>query len=142
MPLAALPLTPQGKVNRRALPDPAGGREALEQEYVAPRTAVEKRLARLWAELLQLDRVGLRDGFFDLGGHSLLATRLMMRIRQAFGVELALRVMFEAPTVEGMARALGASAGPESGRPKPALRRTSRAEHREPAAPVRPGGTP
>jgi amino acid adenylation domain-containing protein len=102
VPLAALPLTPRGKVDRRALPAPRGGRPDLGAAYVAPRSASEQVVAALWAELLGLERVGARDSFFDLGGHSLLATRLVARLQRVFQVELPLLGLFEQPTLEGV----------------------------------------
>jgi amino acid adenylation domain-containing protein len=97
----ALPVTPNGKVDRRALPPPEAGSE---EELVAPRSPVEETLARIWAELLRLDRVGVKDDFFELGGHSLLASRVVARVREDLGVEVPLRGMFEAPTVEALAQ--------------------------------------
>ncbi|HET6230447.1 MAG TPA: amino acid adenylation domain-containing protein, partial [Longimicrobiaceae bacterium] len=118
----ALPLTANGKVDRRALPAPehaeAGG------EYVAPRTETERAMAAIWAEVLEAPRVGVEDGFFDLGGHSLIATRVMSKVRQAFGVELPLRAIFEAPTVAGLsARVDAALAAGDDGRAPPIVRR-------------------
>ncbi|RKH14792.1 amino acid adenylation domain-containing protein [Corallococcus sp. CA053C] len=101
VPLASLPLTPNGKVDRKALPAPDFSSDA--SEYIAPRTPTEERLAGLWQRLLNARRVGASDNFFDLGGHSLLATQAISRIREAFGVELPLRGLFDAPTVEGLA---------------------------------------
>jgi acyl carrier protein len=103
MVLQSLPLTPNGKVDRKALPAPEG-RPDLDQTYVAPETPLEEILAGIWAEILQIDRVGVNDSFFDLGGHSLLAVRLTLRIREAVGVDLTLRALFEEPTVRGVSR--------------------------------------
>ncbi len=105
--LEALPLSPAGKVDRRALPPPEGTRPELEREYVAPRTATEEKLAGMCAELLGLDRVGAYDSFFELGGHSLLATQFISRVREAFHVELPLRSLFESPTVADLAEEIG-----------------------------------
>ncbi|HEV7506854.1 MAG TPA: non-ribosomal peptide synthase/polyketide synthase [Thermoanaerobaculia bacterium] len=103
MLLESLPLTPNGKVDRRALPAPEGGRPDAGAMFVAPRTALEELLAGVWAEALQVERVGVDDNFFTLGGHSLLAMQVISRVREAFGVELPLRSLFERPTVAAMA---------------------------------------
>ncbi|MFM7173597.1 MAG: phosphopantetheine-binding protein, partial [Caldilinea sp.] len=99
--LEALPLTPNGKVDRRALPAPESATPA--ESYVAPRTASERSLAEIWQQVLRVAQVGVQDNFFGLGGHSLLATQVLSRIRQQLSVELPLRALFEAPTVEGLA---------------------------------------
>jgi len=101
--LDTLPLTPSGKVDRRALPVPEGRRPELEEAFVAPRTPTEEVLAGIWAEVLGLEQIGIYDSFFELGGHSLLATQVISRIRRVFHVELSLRTLFEEPTVAGLA---------------------------------------
>lgn len=104
--LETLPLTATGKVNRNALPEPEQARPELAQVYVAPRTAVEEVLCGVFSEVLKIEPVGVQDSFFELGGHSLLATQIASRVRLAFQVELPLRRLFEAPTVERLARAI------------------------------------
>ncbi|HEY2739953.1 MAG TPA: amino acid adenylation domain-containing protein, partial [Thermoanaerobaculia bacterium] len=103
--LPALPLTQNGKVDRKALPAPEGLR-AAESGYVAPADAVEERLAAIWSEVLRVERVGAHNDFFALGGHSLLATQVASRLREAFGLEIPLRGLFEAPTVAGLAEVI------------------------------------
>jgi amino acid adenylation domain-containing protein len=101
----ALPLTPNGKVDRRALPVPDADQIALDA-YVAPRNAEEEQLATLWAEILGLPKIGIHDNFFNLGGHSLLATQLVARMQKAIGRDIALRMLFEAPTIAEFAELL------------------------------------
>jgi microcystin synthetase protein McyA len=104
--LDELPLLPNGKLNRAALPAPNGIRHD-ERGYIAPRTGVEQALAMIWAEVLALDRVGIRDDFFtDLGGHSLLATQLISRIREALSSDVPLKQVFLAPSIEQFATVL------------------------------------
>src|SRR5579859_1189525 len=93
-----MPRTASGKVDRRRLPEPGLGKVSGEG-YEGPRSAVEEILAGIWEEVLKVERVGVRDNFFELGGHSLLATQVMSRVREALGVEVALRRLFERPTV-------------------------------------------
>ena len=107
--LDALPLTPSGKVDRRALPEPEGRAEAA-AEYVPPRDAVEELLCDIWSQVLGVERVGVHDDFFDLGGHSLLVTRVLARVRDALRVELPVRAVFERPTVAQLAARIGTSA--------------------------------
>ena len=101
--LDALPLTSNDKIDRRALLAPDQSRPELEKSYVAPRTPVEETLAGIWAEVLQLERVGIHDNFFHLGGHSLKVTQVLSRVCNTFDVELPLCSVFEAPTVTGLA---------------------------------------
>ena len=115
MVLDALPLTAHGKVDRAALPEPL---EAT-APYTAPRTPLEAGLAELWAEVLDVDRVGLDDEFFALGGHSLRATRLVARIRETFGVELPLAAVFEQPTLGDLAQEVAREVAREVGGPEP-----------------------
>ncbi|HVE64939.1 MAG TPA: amino acid adenylation domain-containing protein, partial [Thermoanaerobaculia bacterium] len=105
--LDAFPLTPNGKLDRKALPVPDATRPELESAWVAPRTATEKTIAEIWGEVLGLDRVGIHDNFFALGGHSLHATQIISRVREAFRVELPLRALFQVPTVAGLAHEIG-----------------------------------
>ncbi len=100
--LDAMPLLPNGKIDRRALPAP-DERPAPQGAFVAPRTQAEELLAGIWADVLGLDRVSVTDDFFALGGHSLLGMRVIARVTAAFGVELPVRTLFEARTVAGLA---------------------------------------
>ncbi len=116
--LEKLPMTANGKVDRRALPAPA--RERSQQE---PRTPVEELLAGLWAQLLGREQIGIDDNFFDLGGHSLLAAQLASRLRKTFRVEVPLRKLFEAPTVAGLAVYLESALRGGQGTPAPEIAR-------------------
>ncbi|MGZ4164918.1 MAG: non-ribosomal peptide synthetase, partial [Tumebacillaceae bacterium] len=102
MLLETIPLTANGKVDRKALPVPDATRHA-ESEFVAPRTETEEQLAEIWQEVLRVEQVGIYDNFFELGGHSLMATQLLSRMRNAFEVELSLRLLFEMPTIASIA---------------------------------------
>ena len=104
IPLTALPLTPNGKVNRRALPAPT--QSQLASNTLAPRNATEQQLTQIWCDLLQLESVSVQDNFFDLGGRSLLAVQLVSRIKTVFGQPIPLATLFQAPTIEGLAKHL------------------------------------
>jgi amino acid adenylation domain-containing protein len=104
--LDELPLTANGKLNRRALPAHDSTRPQLENVFIAPRTPVEAELSAIWCELLHLDQVSISDNFFELGGHSLLLTQFVSRVRQAYQVELPLRMLFDAPNIEDITMVL------------------------------------
>jgi len=104
--LDAFPLSPNGKINRKALPPPE---YKAAQDYVAPRTPIEEVVAGIWAEVLRLPQIGVNDEFSALGGDSLLATQVTSRIRKACRVQLSLRALFERPTVAGLAAFIGSS---------------------------------
>jgi len=123
--LDALPVTPNGKVDKRALPAPTDD----DTGYVAPRTPTEQTIATLWAQLLGREQVGVHDDFFELGGHSLIATQLVSRIRSAIGIELPIGAVFGAPTVAGLAGAV-ARAGPLNGTPAAAIAAVPRERYR------------
>jgi hypothetical protein len=97
--LEELPLTTSGKVNRRALPAPTQSAGSLDASFIAPRTEDEKVVAGIWAHVLGLTTIGVNQNFFASGGHSLLATRAVSRVREALGVEVPVRRLFESPTV-------------------------------------------
>jgi amino acid adenylation domain-containing protein len=101
--LEGLPVSPSGKLNRRALPDPDDARPTLGREYLAPSTPVEQAVAEIFSEVLEVKQVGLHDDFFELGGHSLLATRVISRLRDRFQIEMTPRFLFESPGVAEMA---------------------------------------
>ncbi len=102
MRLEALPLTYNGKVDRAALPDPDPDNTLRDEPFTPPRTPIEERLSKILTTLLNLNEVSVNDNFFLLGGHSLLGTQLIARIRGVFGVELGLRTLFDAPTIEDL----------------------------------------
>lgn len=104
--LDALPLSANGKVDRRALPKLDAKRPELDGGFVASRTPTEELLSQIWGQVLGMERVGIHDDFFQLGGHSLLATQVVSRIREAFHVEMPLRRLFEAPTVAALAASI------------------------------------
>jgi len=103
MVIDELPLTPIGKINRRALPEPDPKREELEITYITSRTPTEEIIAGIWSEVLGLEKIEVNDNFFELGGHSLSATQVITRVRKAFQVEIELKKIFDTPTIAGMA---------------------------------------
>ncbi|MDY7229483.1 non-ribosomal peptide synthase/polyketide synthase [Hyalangium rubrum] len=122
--LEALPLTPNGKVDRKALAAPA---QETADNVVGPRNDTEALISTLWADVLRTNRFGIHDHFFDLGGHSLLATQVVSRVREAFGVELPIAALFEAPTVATLAEHIQVLRARASGEtPPPPLEATPR----------------
>jgi len=124
--LDAMPLTPNGKVNHRALPIPDTATFCLGATFVEPRNSVEQEVAEIWLQVLGIDKVGIYDNFFQLGGHSLLATQVISRIRKTFEVELPLRCLFESPTVAGLAEGIQAAMKTEVERNGSPIARVSR----------------
>ncbi|MBD2360529.1 amino acid adenylation domain-containing protein [Anabaena minutissima FACHB-250] len=124
--LPALPLTSNGKIDRKALPVPEQIRPDLETKFIPPQTAVEKTLADIWAEVLGLEKVGIYDNFFELGGHSLLATQVISRVREAFQLELPLRCLFESPTITDLSASIEVEIKAQKGLQVPPLISVSR----------------
>jgi amino acid adenylation domain-containing protein len=121
-----LPLTPNGKIDRQKLPVPEQTRAGLAEGFVAARTPVEEILAGIYADILNVDYVGIHDSFFDLGGHSLLATQLISRVCNAFQIDIPLRHLFESPTIAGLASSIETIIRAGHGRLAPPLERVSR----------------
>jgi amino acid adenylation domain-containing protein len=124
-----LPLSPNGKLDRKALPAPNTDRSSLDTVYTPPQTDLERIIAKIWEEALQVDRVGIHDNFFDLGGHSLLLIKVQGQLRTVFGQNIPMTNLFRFPTIHHLAKHLS-QAGNE---PAPAARVTSRATARQSA---------
>jgi amino acid adenylation domain-containing protein len=128
--LDALPLMPNGKVDRRALLTLKESGPEPKKTFAAPRTSVEKKLAAIWGQLLGVEQVGIHDDFFEQGGHSLLAVRLVSRVRSAFHLELPIRSLFQVPTVAGLAQVIENTRDSGGGPQAPAIVPLSREKHR------------
>jgi amino acid adenylation domain-containing protein len=125
--LDEMPLTANGKVDRRAFPVPDQTLSGTEDSFAAPRTPVEELLCDIWAQVFHVEQVSVHDNFFDLGGHSLLATQLISRIREAFHVDLSIRSLFESPTIAGLSgRVIQAMSAVEREQPVPPILPVSR----------------
>jgi acyl carrier protein len=107
VPMTELPLTPNGKVDRRALPEPGQTRPELGSIYVPPQTELEVSIASIWQEVLQIEKVGIHDGFFDLGGHSLLMAQAHNLLRDVLGIDISMIDLFKYPTISALAKYLG-----------------------------------
>ncbi|MCL4773584.1 MAG: amino acid adenylation domain-containing protein, partial [Burkholderiaceae bacterium] len=119
VPLARLPYLASGKIDRNALPPPATEPEPAARASAGARTPIEATLLAIWAEVLGRERIGIHDDFFELGGHSLLATQAMARTRRALDLDIALRTLFEAPTIARLAARIEASGAPAGSQPAP-----------------------
>jgi acyl carrier protein len=106
VPVDALPMTPNGKLDQRALPSFDPAQRHTTQVQVAPRNELERKLLEIWVEVLKTERIGVFDNFFELGGHSLMAAQVIARIRKYMGIEVSVRTLFEGPTVASLANAL------------------------------------
>jgi amino acid adenylation domain-containing protein len=115
--LDALPMTPNGKIDRRALPDPGKARPNLDTPYGPPRTPVEAELAQIWVKVLSVVPVGIYDKFFDLGGHSLAATRIVSQVIEKFHTEIPLQLLFQSPTIVEMAAVITENQAKKLGKP-------------------------
>ena len=124
--LDEIPLTPNGKVDRNALPAPDAGRAAPSGIYVPPRNAIEEAVAAAFGDVLGRDRIGVRDDFFALGGHSLMAAQLLARLRDAFGVEIPLKDLFDASTVAALAHRVEDALRAQSGEVVPPIEKADR----------------
>jgi acyl carrier protein len=137
----ALPISPAGKIDRRSLPAPEGTRPEWMREFVAPRTPVEQQLGDMACELLNLDKIGVYDSFFDLGGHSLLATQFVSRVREEFDVEIPLRSLFEHPTIAELAEEIEIARRRGDVPSAPTIERVSRDSRRMKRATLSRSGT-
>jgi len=109
--LEEMPQTPNGKIDRKALPAPGGDRPELEQAYTAPQNETEQLLAKLWGQALKLDKIGVRDNFFDLGGNSILSLQIVAQIQKELNVSLPIVKMFQYPTISALAEYLSQGSG-------------------------------
>jgi amino acid adenylation domain-containing protein len=138
--LAAFPLNANGKIERKALPDPERAAWGAPAELEEPRSEMERRIAAIWRELLRLERIGIHDNFFDSGGHSLLAVRIYHRLKRDLGRDFPLVALFEHPTIGALARFLeageAAPASRERGRDRGARRREALSSRRRPDGPA------
>jgi len=117
--LEQLPLSPNGKVDRRALPTPDVDLSHLATSYVPPHTPIEEALVSIWEKVLEMQRIGIHDNFFELGGHSLLATQVISHIRKTFQVDLPLQVIFHTPTIANLAQSIARMQEELQGAPLP-----------------------
>jgi acyl carrier protein len=127
--LEKMPLTANGKVDRKGLPGVEELRAGGQKEYQAPRTPTEQMVAQIWSEVLRRPQISVNDNFFDLGGHSLMATQVISRVREQFETEVALRTLFESPTLTCLANAIDSAKGQSNTMEGP-IKRVSRDAYR------------
>ena len=128
--LAQLPLTPNGKVDRNALPEPDQARPTLTAQYMAPKNDIETTIATIWADVLNVDKVGVHDNFFDLGGHSLRMVRVHSKLKAHFDHDLPMVKLFEHPTIAAMAQFFTESQSKNGASTKQALPQFDQAQNR------------
>ncbi len=114
VPMTSFKLSPNGKVDRQALPIPDQNQALLTQTYRAPRSPIEEVMTEIWAEILAVEKVGIEDDFFILGGHSLKAIQLISKIRQTLEIEVAVRQVFNHPTIAQLVKEMSQSVGDEN----------------------------
>jgi acyl carrier protein len=125
-----MPLTRNGKIDRGALPDPERLRAGNRRERLVPRTPVEQTLHGIWSQVLRSDQIGVDENFFELGGHSLMAAQIVSRMREAFQLEIPLRSLFDAVTIEQQAAVVEQARQNGDGLQSPAIVRVSRQQYR------------
>ncbi|HEY3581086.1 MAG TPA: phosphopantetheine-binding protein [Pyrinomonadaceae bacterium] len=134
--LDALPLTQNGKLDRRALPVPETSRPALATSYLAPSTELERRIAEIWQDVLRVERIGMRDNFFELGGHSLLLVQLHGRLNETLEQQVSIIELFRYPTIASLVTHLGQNqqkkSAANSNRRRAAARREALKERAQP----------
>jgi acyl carrier protein len=128
VPIERLPLTPSGKLDRQALPAPAGRNKEREEGFVPPRGPTEWAVAKIWGQILGLDGLGAHDNFFERGGHSLMAAQVVSRVRDSFGVELPIRALFDSSSVAEFAEVVAKA--PEAAHSTLSIPRVDRESHR------------
>ena len=128
--LDAWPLTPNGKVDRQALPAPDQAGTRAREKFVAPRNPIEATVVKLWSELLGCSQLGIHDSFFEFGGHSLLAAQAVLRLKESFDVHLSIRSLFEKPTAADFAKEIERMTTRRTTAREPSLTRVSREEYR------------